>query len=137
MQYQLLLVELAAIAHLLQLWCIDPLLHCELSLKLACLQEAKAERREKTKSRADGDTLFLSHDRSQLLQCREELERGLRCIALAQQQQEGSEGGASLTDVKALHVELLFAHTRVQVKLSSTAPPSSEELPPMILTPYN
>ena len=122
-----LLKELVHISHSIELWRTDALLHGGLCLKLCCLHEAKAERRDTAAVEAN----FLFHDRSQLLHCQEELERGLRCIKLARERcdtagSDGDDVGGPVTDLCLLHADFIYALTRVQVKLAGTIPPPGE-----------
>ena len=130
-----LLTELVAIAHTLELWRVDSLLHGELCLKLCCLLECQAENRGEVPPTVDGKLVtFLGYHRSQLLTCRRELESTLAFIKLAQQKEgrrregrvRGSEQEDSCSSLSLLHVECVYDLTRVQVKLASTIPPSGK-----------
>ena len=74
---------------MLRLWEVDALLHGELSLKLACLYEAKADRSSKhpppfsSSSSSSPSSLGLLYDREGLLHCLAELEQGLKSLQLA------------------------------------------------------
>ena len=77
-----LLAQLVSICHKLELWRVDPLLHGDLMLKLCCLYEARAERKDQIRPIAPLPevAMFLFYTRSHLLQCKEECERALDCI---------------------------------------------------------
>ena len=123
----LLLNQLVQVFHILEVWCIDPLLHGELTLKLSCLKEAKAELgHSRRMSRIDTLEVsqFLLHDRSQLLQCLSELLLGLKCVQCAREDEYIDKSGAGeVSDLEMLHVEFVHAITRVKLKLASTIPP--------------
>ena len=81
-----LLVHLVTISHRLELWRIDPLLHGELTLKLCCLYEAKAESVDlPCASEPLPEATFLRYNRSHLLECKEECARALDFIKKARQ----------------------------------------------------
>ena len=145
MQYLQLLVRLVEVSQSLQLWQIDPLLHGELHLKLACLYEAKAEVKGHDKlgggskpisnvTLVDEGGFFQLYDRQRLLECLSELEQGLKCVqmARAEMMEEGAGGkgrkgvGQEEEGITVLHSEYMFSIARVKVKLASTIPPPRE-----------
>lgn len=140
MQFSLLLSELVAVSHWLELWRVDTLLHGELCLKHCCILEAKAESRDPPGTVDGVPVTFMRYDRSQLLLCCQELERVDSFIKLAREREmRGGVGGKEevdgagamegeelSTDLAILHAECVYALIRVQVKLASTNPPPGE-----------
>lgn len=135
-----------AVSHMLDLWRIDPLLHGELCLKMCCILECSAKNRKKAGPLESAKLLdsvvatFLKYDRSKLLKCQQELQRALAFIQQARHREEkyGDAGGGiggrkgegeledPVSDLAVLHVECIFALTRIQVKLASTCPPKGK-----------
>lgn len=114
------LAQLVEVLATLELWRIDPLLHGELCLKLACLYEARAQLRATTHLMEGFPLLY---DRSLLLECLSQLERDVVCVEQARTEQSLDD---LTTDLESLHVHFLVALTRVRVKLSTTIPPPSK-----------
>ena len=131
-----LLSELVAVSHCLELWRVDCLLHGELSLKLSCLLEAKADNQTPPPTLDGRPVTFVHYDRAQLLRCEEELEKVTAFVKMAREggRGEGEEGGGggggiaeeSTTDLAILHAECEYALMRVRVKLASTNLPPGE-----------
>ena len=127
-----MLTQLVEIAHSLQLWQTDALLHGELHLKLAFLYEARAELRPVTKATSvvdlDDGRHHQIYDRQRLLECLCELKAGLECVGAARSREmeetrRERDGGK---EMGVLHAEYMFAMTRVKVKLATTIPPPRE-----------
>ena len=143
-QYMVFLNQLVEVFHSLEVWRVDPFLLGELCIKLGCLHEAKAQLKHPNsmsctlvKLPTEDESFILEFDRSQLLVCLAELERGLKCVELAKEDntldarprsREG-EGREVITELDVLHAELVYAITRVRLKLASTIPPPREYIP--------
>ena len=70
---------------------MDPILHGEVCLKLACLYEAMAEFSQGTKpvrSPSTEGSILVLYDRQQLLECLNVLEETVRCISYARRVSE-------------------------------------------------
>lgn len=141
--------QLVEVFHSLEFWRVDPLLLGELCIKLGCLHEAKAQLKHPNslsctlvKLATDDESFVLEFDRSQLLVCLAELERGLKCIELAKEDSaldvrpREEKRREVVTELNVLHAELVYAVTRVRLKLASTIPPPCEYIPVIIVSNY-
>ena len=130
-----------AVAHWLELWRHDALLHGELCLKHCCILEAGAESRDPPGTVDNIPVTFMAHDRAKLLECRRNLEQTETFIKQAREQAMRVEGGRrpgetvvtfsedddQIADLAIVHAECVYALTRVQVKLAAASPPPGKE----------